>query len=91
MKKRALTKPILRREAKGRDQALKRIHEVARDGTKLLALSSLAIDELPAELFELEQLEELSLYGNDLRTVPEGLEKLPNLQSLDLTRNELTE
>jgi hypothetical protein len=81
-----------RREMKTRDKAIrKRIDEVRRGRKKRLSLSPWElggpIDEIPDEVFELHQLEELNLYGNNIRFIPERIRELTNLKLLLVGRN----
>ncbi|EGJ30029.1 MULTISPECIES: COR domain-containing protein [Moorena] len=48
------------------------------------------LTEIPIEVFNLSQLEELDLSDNKLTTVPESIGKLTNLTQLDLSINKLT-
>lgn len=45
---------------------------------------------IPSELLELNGLEKLTLYGLDIQTLPEDLNRLENLKYLDLSMNKLT-
>lgn len=45
---------------------------------------------IPPELLELEGLEQLTLYDLDIKTLPEDLYRLQNLEYLDLSMNKLT-
>jgi Leucine-rich repeat (LRR) protein len=64
-----------------------------------LDLAGLELEELPPELWELEQLEVLVLgkfdrekgkwIGNQLSSLPDAIVHLTNLQRLDLTSNQL--
>ncbi|MEH1958076.1 MAG: COR domain-containing protein [Nostoc sp.] len=47
------------------------------------------LTEIPAEVFELEWLEVLSLSGNQLTTLPEVIARLQQLTSLDLSGNQI--
>ena len=46
--------------------------------------------ELPSELWQISQLEELSLYGNKLATLPEKLASYPVLLRWTISKNLLT-
>ncbi len=48
------------------------------------------LTQIPAEVFELEQLEVLKLEYNLLTSVPDSIIRLQNLTSLDLSGNQLT-
>ena len=48
------------------------------------------LTEIPAEVFELEHLEELDLRSNQLISIPEAIGKLINLTKLNLSHNQLT-
>ncbi|MDF4220367.1 hypothetical protein PXC01_02140 [Maribacter sp. M208] len=45
---------------------------------------------IPPELLELEGLEQLTLYGLAIKTLPKDLYRLKNLEYLDLSMNKLT-
>ncbi|WP_437369310.1 hypothetical protein [Maribacter litoralis] len=45
---------------------------------------------IPLELLKLEGLEQLTLYDLDIKTLPEDLYRLQNLEYLDLSMNKLT-
>ncbi len=61
------------------------------DAVTHLSLADRGLTELPPEVLELKNLEELILYGNRLSTLPPGLSRLRNLRKLDLTRNRFTD
>lgn len=61
------------------------------DYLKVLSLNCNLNGEIPAELFELVNLELLDLSGNNLTgSFPSNLENLVNLQSLDFSNNNLS-
>lgn len=66
----------------GLEQAMEDPEAVTR-----LSLADRGLTELPPQVLEMENLEELILYGNRLSTLPPGLSRLQNLRKLDLTRN----
>jgi Leucine-rich repeat (LRR) protein len=68
-----------------------RIRETREGGLKRLALSNEFLSSLPAEVFELVQLESLDLQGNQLTQVPEAITRLQNLTYLILSDNQLTQ
>ena len=75
-----------------------RIKEAQEQGLRELDLSNdrrtnhaVKLTEIPAEVFQLEQLESLNLSNNRIRKIPQQLRRLPNLQSLDLWGNRLVE
>lgn len=45
------------------------------------------LNEIPKEVFELKNLEELNLSWNQIETVPEEIQKLTALRRLDITHN----
>jgi hypothetical protein len=59
------------------------------NSTGRLDLSDMRLARLPGGLWEISDLEELSLAGNDLRSLPEHLEALPALRRLVLAGNRL--
>ncbi|MFH7028123.1 MAG: leucine-rich repeat domain-containing protein [Heteroscytonema crispum UTEX LB 1556] len=48
------------------------------------------LTQIPAEVFDLEWLEVLSLSRNKITTVPEAIARLQNLTTLDLSHNQIT-
>ena len=74
-----------------------RIKEAKEEGLKELDLSNDfskyadKLKEIPAEVFELEQLESLNLNCNNITTIPRKITRLRNLKSLDLAENKLRE
>ena len=72
----------------------RRIDEVRQNNAKELDLSahpswqdSFKLKEIPAEVFDLNQLESLNLSGNLLVNLPDKLGSMANLQVLDLSSN----
>jgi Leucine-rich repeat (LRR) protein len=67
------------------------IGRARREQSKTLDLSSYKLggelEEIPNEVFDLPQLEELNLYNNNIREVPERIRDLANLKRLSLVRN----
>eukprot|EP00854_Cymbomonas_tetramitiformis_P002485 gene2485-3229_t len=59
--------------------------------TDNLDLSNIGLTELPSELFELNELKELSLAGNYLTHLPEDLGRLTALEKLNIAGNQLHE
>ncbi len=55
-----------------------------------LNLSWLELVEVPQELWQLTNLQELHLYSNQLATLPAAIGQLTNLRVLDLSNNPLT-
>ena len=53
----------------------------------VLDLADKNLEELPEGVLTLDHLEELWLTGNELKTIPASLSKLPRLRYVDLTRN----
>lgn len=54
-----------------------------------LDLSKTKLREIPADVFELYNLEELVLAKNQLKAIPPDIKRLKNLRVLDLSRNKL--
>jgi internalin A len=75
---------------RGWDEALRRIEEVARSGSRSLDLKNLELEELPAELFNLTDLTILTLAFNQLTRVSGDIGQLANLRYLYLYDNRLT-
>ena len=75
-----------------------RIKEAQEQGLRELDLSNdwrtndaIKLTEIPAEVFQLEQLESLNLSVNQLSELPESITKLSNLTQLYLSYNKLSE
>ncbi len=67
------------------------IDEAALSGETALFLNYLGLKRLPEKLFELTQLTNLSLSGNELEALPDDISRLTNLRILDLAGNLLTQ
>lgn len=72
-------------------QALHKIEEAAQNDYPWLILERLGLPQLPPEIFELEQLQELVVIDNPLTSIPPQIIKLKNLHQLNLFYNEITE
>ena len=74
-----LTSPVIAQEATptSYDVALQRIQEAAANGSTELDLSSLGLADLPPELWQLQNLAELDLGGNQLTEMPDTLHRGP--------------
>lgn len=78
------------------ERFLRKIREAKEKRLKELVLISKGtlgdqkLTYIPAEIFELEQLEVLCLRNNHLITIPDAIAQLHNLTSLDLSGNQLT-
>ncbi len=72
-------------------EAERRIAEARRTNATELDLSGLSLTEVPAALFELQQLQILLLANNQLQEVPPALKKLRHLEQLWLNNNQLKE
>ncbi|WP_420130542.1 COR domain-containing protein [Longimicrobium sp.] len=69
------------------ENARKLIQQARAENSKKLSLVSAALDEIPDEVFDLEQLEELNLFNNNIREVPDRIRDLVHLKRLSLIRN----
>ncbi|KAG1680551.1 hypothetical protein FOA52_014998 [Chlamydomonas sp. UWO 241] len=58
--------------------------------TGRLDLTDMRLGHVPAEVFEIEDLEDLILVGNNLSSLPESIGRLTRLRRLQLAGNELT-
>jgi len=67
----------------------KRIEQARRRKAKILNLSALGLQFVPAGVFELLELEELELGDNRLRRIPAGIGQLKHLKRIGLTGNPL--
>ncbi len=70
-------------------EALKRIEEAKRRGSRVLSLGGLGLTELPRQLFGLIDLKELDLTRNRLAELPADIGQLRALQVLYLVDNHL--
>lgn len=61
------------------------------EGTGRLDLSDCELEEVPLQVFDLSNLTELSLAGNNLSHIPSDIGKLRNLEKLQLSGNRLRE
>lgn len=68
------------------DEAVTKILNSFNDKSRTLDLSNADLHSLPRCLFQLTQLQELSLYGNELTTLSEDIGLLYNLKKLYLGR-----
>lgn len=66
------------------------IKRAKEQGWKKLHLNYEQIKEIPSEIFELEQLEVLSLIDNNISSIPAEIKYLSRLKVLDLAGNPLT-
>ena len=72
-----------------------RIEEAKEQGLKELDLSNYynryynKLEEIPPEVFELEQLESLNLSGNNISIIPQNIARLQNLKSLNWSFNQI--
>lgn len=67
-------------------EELREAIEIART-TRLLDLTFAKLEEIPDEVFDLEDLEVLRLTANDIRFLPPAIARLRNLKELDLWDN----
>jgi Leucine-rich repeat (LRR) protein len=70
--------------------ALERILEAERTGVARVDLAHLQLTELPPEIGNLNNLQELYLYNNRLNSIPSTIGDLDNLQHLRLDNNQLS-
>jgi len=73
-----------------------KIEQAKEQGLKELDLSNYyktanidKLEEIPPEVFELEQLESLNLSWNNITTIPQSITRLQNLKALNLSRNQI--
>lgn len=64
-----------------------RIIETINNADKVLVLSDLKLNEIPAEVFTKNHLEELNLDRNHIEQLPTALAKLTNLKRLNVSHN----
>lgn len=57
--------------------------------TTKINLSKLRLKEIPSEVFEMTELKELKLYGNQITEIPPQIANLKNLEKLYLGKNNL--
>lgn len=72
-----------------RNKALDTIHRAKEEGYTQINLAGYGLQQLPDELFELEQLENLNISYNELTELSPNIERLTNLRFLDLRGNKL--
>ena len=82
--------PFNRKERLAEQPAEQKIRQARQDQTTELALNSLGLRDLPAEIAQLQNLQKLYLRDNQLTTLPAEIAQLQNLQKLDLSSNQLT-
>jgi len=56
---------------------------------KTISFKAIKLKNLPCELFELDDLEELDLFNTDLKSLTSDIGKLENLKQLNLSWNEI--
>lgn len=57
---------------------------------KTISFKAIKLQNLPCELFELDELEELDLFDTDLKSLTPDIGKLENLKRLNLSWNEIS-
>ena len=74
-----------------KDKIYKSFEEALRNPTQVyqIKIAYKNLDSIPADIFNLVNLEKLELNNNDLKTLPPELCSLPNLKVLNLFRNKL--
>ena len=63
---------------------LREINRAKEEGAKKLSLAGLYLSEIPEEVFEFEELEELDIRRNHIKIIDENIFKLKNLKVLDI-------
>ncbi len=69
------------------DEALRRIRETREQNGFKLDLSGLSLTELPTEIYQLTNLNELHLAKNQLTELPAEIGQLSQIEKLSLYRN----
>ena len=77
-------------ESKGMPKARERIENAIRRGGRVLDLTLGRLTSMPEALWQMRDLQSLTLSGNQLSTVPEALGQLKALQVLRLDNNQIT-
>src|SRR5215208_1228384 len=76
------------------DDIRERIERARRGQSKVLDLSGYdlhnKLEEVPEEVFDIHQLENLILYYNGIHEVPERIRELTNLKHLNVVKNPIT-
>jgi len=78
----------MEQEKRSREELLKIIDEAARDRRNRLDLSGRRISELPDEIGQCTNLRWLSLSANNLKSLPETLDKLAKLETLGIRKTD---
>ena len=73
------------------DIALQRMEDASLNNMTELDLSELDLAEIPPKLWELGDLQILSLHNNQLSIIPSDIAQLQNLRELNLHSNQLTQ
>ena len=71
------------------DEVLRRIEKTAGSNSKKLDLSGQGLTEIPREVFQLQNLTELTLAVNKIVEIPGAIAQLKNLTILDLEHNKI--
>ena len=71
-------------------EAIARIHLVQKRNEEKLNLSSLGLEVIPAQVFEISSLISLNLSSNQLTNIPEEIGRLSGLTHLNLQDNQLS-
>ena len=74
---------------KGFKEAEKRIQQAVENGSLVLDLYDLELENIPEAIGQLTQLQRLDLTNNQLDTLPEFIAQLTQLQELYLSGNQL--
>lgn len=72
------------------EELLQLIKDAKQNRWELLDLSECGLTALPDELWELTDLKGLWLYNNNIKILPRNIEKLQNLEFLDISHNPIT-
>ena len=70
---------------------LKIINQAKKEKSKSLSLVGQGLTEIPAEVFELDFLEELDLSYNEIQTIPKAVSRLKELRQINFAGNPVSE
>jgi Leucine-rich repeat (LRR) protein len=72
-------------------EALKRIEKVRKEYSTRLDISALNLKQIPEEVFNLSNLQDLIVFLNQLTAIPEIIGRLSKLQRLYVDQNNITQ